>query len=282
MPKIAVHLHIYYGNQTDDLLRRLQNLSGYPYDLFVTIVEDNPDIKQEILSYKPDAQIWQIPNLGYDIGPFIDFLHHIDLDAYDYIVKIHTKRTVADTYCIFNKHRFNMATWREMLLDAVISKPAATNNPKLLEANEKIGMLGNSYLLTGEKSTYRNLGGDIAAKMAEIGLTMPQDIHFVAGTMFWVRAKLLKPFLFYHLADFKPSDKNIHDKTLAHLVERMFSLAVTAQGYRIKGVRYKSFTAMFWLAAIKRFLYQHKITHNNKQIIKICKIPVYYRKAKSV
>lgn len=280
MTKISVHLHLYYVDQLDDLLSRLQSLNGYSYDLYVTLIKDDDFIRNKILAFKPDAKIWQVPNLGYDVGPFIDFLHKIDLDNYDYIIKIHTKRTQDDKFCIFNGNRFNMKVWREMLLDAVVSSKAVENNLQILKQNDKIGMIGNDYLLTDEKFTYRNQEEEITAEMAKIGLEVPQDRHFIVGTMFWIRAKLLKPFLSYKIDDFAISDEKVHDKTLAHVLERMFGLAVTTQGYQIKGLHYKSFLPMFIRVALVRFLFQKKVTHKGNLIIKICKIPIYYRKEK--
>ena len=79
MPKIAVHLHLYYLEQLDDILQRLSYLDGCKYDLFVTMSELNPQAHKKILKFNPQATIWQTPNFGYDIGPFIDFLHKIKL-----------------------------------------------------------------------------------------------------------------------------------------------------------------------------------------------------------
>lgn len=273
-------MHLYYVDQLDDLLARLQSLNGYSYDLYVTLIDDEDFIRNKILAFKPDAKIWLVPNLGYDVGPFIDFLHKIDLDVYDYIIKIHTKRTQNDKFCIFNGKRFDMQVCREMLLDAVVSSKAVENNLQILEQNDKIGMIGNDYLLTDEKFTYRNQEEEITAEMTKNGLEVPQDRHFVAGTMFWVRAKLLKPFLSYKIEDFTISKKKVHDDTLAHVLERMFGLAVTTQGYQIKGLHYKSFLPMFIRVALVRFLFQKKVTHKGNLIIKICKIPIYYRKEK--
>ena len=278
MPKIAVHMHLFYTQQLNDLLSRLQNMDGTPYDLYVTICEDNDETIKKIRQIKPQAKIWQVPNLGYDVGPFIDFLHHINLDNYDYILKIHTKRTHSINYCYFNKRRFDVRTWREMLLDAIISKPAISEALNLLAKDSKIGMLGSSFVLTNEKKALHNLEKDIEAEMRKIGLETPDDKHFIAGTMFWVRSKLLKPFLAYNIHNFEPSSANTHDETLAHVLERMFGIAITAQGYKIKGICYKKFLFNRFMVNFQRFIFQKKVTHRGKTLIKICKIPVYCRK----
>ena len=106
LKKISVHLHLYYVDQLDDLLSRLQCLNGYSYDLYVTLINNDEFIRNKILVFKPDAYIWQVPNLGYDIGPFIDFFHKIDLDDYDYIIKVQTKRCDKGMFCLFNNSKF--------------------------------------------------------------------------------------------------------------------------------------------------------------------------------
>lgn len=276
MTKVAVHLHLYYLEQLDDILRRLSYLNGCDYDLFVTMSELNPQAQEKILKFNPQATLWQTPNLGYDVGPFIDFLHKIKLDDYDYILKIHTKRVSGD-YCLFKHKRFSVKTWRDMLLDGVLYSPQAVQkNLRVMADNPSIGMVGNDYVLTDEKECLLPLQ-TLAEEMQKIGLTMPEDLHFIAGTMFLVRAKLLQPFLKYQITDFTISDKDIHDNTLAHVLERLFCLAVTAQGCKIQGIKYKSYAWLFFLAELKRFLFQKKITRHGNLIIKICKIPVYIK-----
>ena len=53
------------------------------YFLYVTMNEDNEEIKKDILSFHPNSKIVKIENLGFDIGPFIYFLHDINLDEYN-------------------------------------------------------------------------------------------------------------------------------------------------------------------------------------------------------
>ena len=269
-------MHLYYLEQLDDILQRLSYLDVCKYDLFVTMSELNPQAHEKILKFNPQATIWQTKNFGYDIGPFIYFLHKIKLDNYDYVLKIHTKRMSGD-YCQFNHKRFSVKTWRNMLLDGVLCSPQAVkDNLQIMTKNPTVGMIGSDYILTDEKASLLPLP-TLSAEMQKIGLTMPKDLHFVAGTMFFVRAKLLRPFLKYKIEDFTISDKDIHDNTLAHVLERLFGLAVTAQGYKIQGVKYKSYELQITINTLKRFLFQKKMTRHGKLIIKICKIPVYVK-----
>ena len=171
MTKIAVHLHLYYLEQLDEILQRLSYLDGCKYDLFVTMSELNPQAHEKILKFNPHAIIWQTQNFGYDIGPFIDFLHKIKLDNYDYVLKIHTKRMSSD-YCQFNHKRFSVKTWRNMLLDGVLCSPQSVlDNLRIMAENPTVGMIGNDYILTDEKASLLPLP-TLSAEMQKTLLTL--------------------------------------------------------------------------------------------------------------
>ena len=102
MKKLAVHLHLYYKEQLPKIVKYLKNLDGVDYDLFVTMVEDDEQVKLKILAEFPNSKIWVVENRGYDIGPFIEFLHRIDLKDYEYVLKVHTKGTKSNNYTHLN------------------------------------------------------------------------------------------------------------------------------------------------------------------------------------
>lgn len=307
--KVAVHLHLYYLEQLPELLARLENLNrtGITWDLFVTMpaavcplsatgknaahlsaavispaVETNARFNRfdaaaaQIRAAFPAAVIWHPENRGYDVGPFIDFLHRISLDEYDYILKIHTKRRQHGEYCCFNGVRFYTAAWSKMLLDALLETPEIVRkNFALLENDTDIGMVGNGFCLTGEAGTYKMLEDSIKNEADKMHLPPIEDFSFIAGTMFIVRARLLQPFLRYSINDFEAADSQIRDYTLAHVLERLFGMSVTARGYKIYGVKYKEYYTERLVAGITRFLFQRKTTKGGKKILKICRLPVW-------
>lgn len=279
MPKLAVHLHLFYTAQLQDILNRLKNLKNTPYDLFVTMVIDDETTQNKIKKFKENAKIIIVPNLGYDIGPFIEFLHTINLDEYEYILKIQTKRETKLKYCKLNKSNINMTLWREIMFDSLLGSPEhVKKNFQLLESNPQIGMIGSQYIITNAPIAYKNIEKQAEVEMQKLGFSTPTNKTFVAGTMFLTKAALLKPFLAYKITDFTESQKQIHDNTLAHVLERTICWAVTAQGKNIIGTKNKNFWLQIKKASIKRFLFQKKRTKSGTQIIKICKIPVFYRK----
>lgn len=275
MKQLAVHLHIYYTEQLPNIIKYLKNLEDVDYDLFVTVIKEDKFLEKEIKSFNPNANIKVVENRGYDVGPFIDFLHTIDLDNYEYILKLHTKHLDNYDYGCFNGVRVNCTTWSKMLYDSLLStKDVVANNLSILTNEPDVGMIGSSFCTTDEKWTYQSIDKQIQKEAQKINLTI-KDKHFVAGTMFLTRAKLLKPFLAYKITDFISSSSTIKDYTLAHCLERLFGWSIYSQGHKIKGVKNKNYYLDRCIAPIMRTFIQKKITKSGKIIVKVCKMPIY-------
>ena len=97
--------------------------------------------------------------------------------------------------------------------------------------------------------------------------------------MFVARAKLLEKIKkYFSISDFAPTDVSVQDGTLAHIIERVLGCLIAVQGYEIKG-----FDKNWWvdyvpsMRQVARSFYSNDITRRNHHIIKVCKIPVYYK-----
>ena len=123
MKTLAVHLHIHYKEQLDEILLKLANLQGVDYDLLVTVTDYDEKIATRLKAFNPEVKIIQVENRGYDIGPFVEFLHHINLDDYQYILKLHTKAKHSQNYTHLNNMRFDNALWGKILWDALLATP---------------------------------------------------------------------------------------------------------------------------------------------------------------
>ena len=274
--KLAVHLHLYYIEQLDDILKKLHSLDGIDFDLFVTLVNENNDVCSRIIAEFPLVKVFVIENRGYDVGPFIEFLHKINLDDYEYVLKVHSKGKKSNNYTWINGRRFDNALWGEIMWDSMLgSKRQVLSNIGILENNNEIGGIGSIYCYSEDEALYNYLLDEINVSMRKIGLKPLDTFGFVAGCMFLCRAKLLKPLLVYGCEDFELTDGKVKDNTLAHVLERVLGAIVKAQGYKILAIKHGVFLCGFWGAIIKRFLYQKKVTRSGKTIIKVCKIPVY-------
>lgn len=287
--KIAVHLHLYYQDQLPEMLKLLTNLNqpGINWDLYVTLplTDSLTDaqakaISNRILSVFPNAKITHPENRGYDVGAFIDFLHHINLDEYDYVLKVHTKNQDKRNQTILNGNKLDNALWRKILLDTLLKTPKQIHkNLSLLNKQPQIGMLGAKYCLTNKKYAYQELLPEINAILSQMSLPPVKKVTFVAGTMFLCRASLLKPLRTLSIADFSPTDGSVRDKTLAHVIERAFGAIIEQQNYQLRGIPQNHYAIKFLIKRYMRFFYQKKHTKSGKTIIKICKLPVYSKRS---
>ncbi len=281
MKPTAVHLHLHYTERWPEIQKYLQHIEGHPYHLYVTLTQENESLAKEIQTFHPQSTVWPAENRGYDVGPFIDFLHKVDLSQYDLVLKIHTKsksglqKTWINGWCITKKR------WVNLLMDALLgSAEIWQRNVAAFKEDPKLGMLSSRYLITSEPECSEYLRPEVARVMAKMNLQMPEDITFAAGTMFLVRAPLLEKIkAAFGIDDFPGTDSSVQDGTPAHAFERVFGCVVVAQGYEIKG-----FDKNRWFETGVKFqrffnlFYSNNITSSNHQIIKVCKIPVYYKK----
>ena len=60
------------------------------------------------------AELMAVENWGYDVSPFLAFIGKVNLDLYDFLVKLHTKRNTPKVWCNF--HSYEGPEWRNELL----------------------------------------------------------------------------------------------------------------------------------------------------------------------
>ncbi len=281
--RIAVHLHLYYPDQLPSFLKSLRSLEPFNYDLYVTLVEANKDVVRCIQAFKSDATIWVVENRGYDVGPFIDFLNKIRFSNYSYILKLQTKglawrqKTKLNGNCFFTN-----VEWSRQLLDALLkNKKCVRKNISRFRRHEKVNMVGSYFCICSQPLHYEKLLPRINAILRTLKMVSVNKCSFVAGTMFMARAEIFKPLQGrYVIGDFEFSDGRIKDHTLAHAFERVFGILATRDGGLILGVGDCPQWRAKWKSIfdrIVRFCYQNKRTEK-KHIIKLLKMPVYYKR----
>jgi lipopolysaccharide biosynthesis protein len=279
LKKLAIHVHIYYKEQLKDILEYLKSLRYTSHDIFVTLVNYDKNVIDILHSFNPNIKIKLVENRGYDVGPFIDFLHSINLEEYEYIIKIHTKCQKKQSYTLLNSKRLDNKLWCKILWDSLLkSRQRVAENLRVLDDNPKVGLLGSSYCYTNSPVDYMHLLPQINNELQSMNLKPLERVPFIAGTMFLVRSNLLKPLKKYTIDDFAITNGKVKDGTLAHVFERLFSAIVIQQGYSIYQLKHDAYALRLIIPTIKRFFYQKKITNSGKLVIKICKIPVYSRK----
>jgi hypothetical protein len=272
--KIAVILHLYYTEQLPYFLEKLKSLEGQDYDLFITLVKDDAQIKNQIKAFNPTARIFVVENSGYDVWPFIFVINQINLADYSYIIKVHSKNiTPGHENPVLNGICVKRGHWQNCLVNALIkNQPTLVANIKRFKRDKKLGMLGSRIALVSHKDYYVELLGNIDFILSKLGIKQRQKIKFVAGTMFMARSDIFKILQNKFTAqDFVPTDKNIKCGTLAHGMERVFGIITREQGFKVCGVG----NFVFFLRKAAKYLFREHTSLRGNYRIKILGMPIY-------
>lgn len=233
----AVVIHLYYIEPLDLFQRKLALLRQGTYKVFVTIPRDDPGVKDMIKSRFPDSEIFVVPNRGRDVLPFLKIAKHLKQAGYTKILKIHSKKSI---------HRKDGDDWLSDIINELL--------PDDKEVREKIIQVLNmpTTSVVGPKEQYISLPVNFDANSAHIqkiigSLFGPKirkqvdikrdEYGFFAGTMFWARLDALDGILNrkYTISEFD-TEKGQIDGTLAHGLERVFTLYPELNGKKIYGV----------------------------------------------
>jgi len=218
--KLAVVIHAFYLDILEEIITELQGITNFKIKLFVTTPFQN---EQKARSLLDDSgltyHLLSLENRGRDVLPFIKIVKAVIEEGYEYLVKVHTKRS---------KHREDGDKWRDDLYSKLITSTAINNAMSIFQNQPRVGLIGpvghivpmNFYWGSNaehvEKLCYR-----LGYKLDDI-----RELNFVAGTMFFARIDALKPMMSLGLTD---DDFDIEagqvDGTFAHAIERIISVS---------------------------------------------------------
>ncbi len=270
--KMLVHIHIYYPEMWNELKHCLGIIKQkIECTAIVTMSTPNDELVADIKSYDCSINIKIVENRGYDVGPFIDILNNVDLDMYDYIVKLHTKRNIDTSPWYINGYDEGDYKWRQNLLSFCSCSENFHKTLQLLN-NEKTGMVSYYKLITRNAHPFTNVMSEV------LNMTQPSRSLYVSGTMFIVKSHIFKPLQHkFSINDFTQCDRK-EQNSLAHKFECIFGNIVYSAGYEIKSFdgKKQSFFHGF-LYKIKRFVYYRKSTPE-KTTVKILGFPLYSRR----
>jgi lipopolysaccharide biosynthesis protein len=238
--KLAVVVHAFYQEEWAYIQEGLKNLNKIDYDLFVTINEKDKSLLESIKKAHPNSHVIVVPNRGRDILPFIFLAGRLRDVGYEYILKLHTKKSY---------HRTDGNVWFEELVDNLLPPPSIIGQI-LEELQRGTAMIGPAehyvalaqYIGSNETSLLE-LVSEMHSKRAAAKLksTSYQGVGYFAGSMFWARLSTLGPLLDVCLLpeDFDAEWGQI-DGTLAHAVERIFGILPQLEASKILLISSKS------------------------------------------
>lgn len=279
--RALIHVHIYYEDMWNELARCVDNVC-IPYELFVTLSRETPALQQAISGRYPNAHIRVMPNRGYDVAPFIEILNRVNLDEYAYVIKLHSKRNMRVPCCLSNRMNVGGGKWRDALLGFIKTPRGFKAALSYMRRHRKVGAVAHrGLILKKHAQENKNFVADIDQFVSELGC-YASNYSFVAGTMFMMRAHLLKPLQNRWTADdFEEPEPDSYQ--LAHRIERLLGCCVYGAGYIIHDYRLRTGEhALRLFASIRHFFYHSKTTRSGRTLVKICKISVCWAKAQKM
>jgi glycosyltransferase involved in cell wall biosynthesis len=227
--RVALHLHVFYQDELPDIVERLKLNASIP-DLFISVPsEDTAAWTRDVLSdYRGSIVDLQVtPNRGRDISPLLTQFGPALIASYDIVGHLHTKksphllnRPFTEAWVTFLLENMVGGKLGGTMLDSVLSSMAS---------DATIGIVFPDDPHVASWTGNRKYAEDLAARM-KCG-ELPEQFNFPAGSMFWMRAAVLKRFVELELAwgDYEPEPLPV-DGTMIHAIERLFGVLPETMG----------------------------------------------------
>jgi GT2 family glycosyltransferase len=231
--RLAVVLHLFYPEYWSDFAKALAELPGHT-DVFITTPHDKLAwVRKVVANDLPSARVIGCHNRGRDLGPLIGLLDSVSLEDYDYILKLHTKRSP-------HLHPGRGDLWRRNLLSGLLPRGRVRELLDFFEQHPAVGMAAPSNWLASLQSTpgYDHNRPLLKQLGERLGFDPEAaDYRFAAGTMFWARGAVFRSLrtLGLKLDNFEVEAGQL-DGTLAHALERAMPLLAFEAGLDILGL----------------------------------------------
>ncbi len=237
---IVILYHIFYEDSCEFVCQELKATNMYTPIYLFNICSETPDkaaISQKLKQNFPNCFIIYSSNKGKDIGAklaLLQLLLDLDIKA-DYLLFLHDKKSL---------QALKSSTWKKDLLKIV----AENNVSKIIntfQQNQHCGIIATKEYILKEpfiNNSFEGINGNILNRLLKEYNIKIGPFDFVAGTMFWARAKpLLDFFKIYNPIAIRATleDGNVIDNfhgTITHSWERLLSWIITSNGYLIEGV----------------------------------------------
>jgi glycosyltransferase involved in cell wall biosynthesis len=222
--RTAVVLHIFYEDVSLDLLRSLAEVRG-TFDLFVTTpLTLNDAVTAALQAFPRKVTVVECENKGQDIAPFLSVIPRLIDCGYDLVCKLHTKRGVGELGEL----------WRRVACGAALGSRFAQVE-SLFGQEESLALVGAKDLyMSARAHMYGNLARvEEVVQSAFPDKTLPPDWGFFAGSVFWIRPKLLESLARAAVNGSFDSPEVQRDGQLAHAFERVIGLVPVLSGMSV-------------------------------------------------
>jgi lipopolysaccharide biosynthesis protein len=222
-------IHVWYPELLDELVAALRT-SGIDWRIVITTSREREQaVRERMAQLGLDAEIDVFENRGRDILPFLHVANRLLDEGVTTVLKLHGKRST---------HRQDGETWRRELLDKLLAPERACRIAAAFRDDATLGLVHAEGHLQPLDYYWGANQANVDYLTRRLGIAAPQVEHdsFIAGSMFWLRPAALRLLLDAHLevTEFEAEAGQL-DGTLAHAVERVFSLAASGGGFGTVG-----------------------------------------------
>lgn len=237
--RCALHVHAYYVDDLPQILSHLCANRARP-SIYASVIDTHAQafVEQALRTYDGPSTVRVVPNKGRDIGPFLTEFGAELIDGYDVIGHVHTKRS------LHMENKKITEDWVSFIFQNVLGGgKAGAMLDRILSAfsvNSELGLVFPSDPCIISWSENEQAAHELAPRL---GLSkLPNAFDFPVGTMFWMRAAALKPFVQLDLRwDDYPLEPVPNDGTMLHALERLFGVVPEIHGFQtavtyVKGV----------------------------------------------
>ena len=230
--KKLVILHLYYHELWENIKPYLINLKQISeFDLYVTTTAHNEKLFKEITGLF-NAVILTVDNAGADLYPFFYVINSINLDNYDIIYKIHSKRNVKQRRKIKGVN-CGLHYWRECMLNDILGSKNIEKRLQDFIDDKNLGASGYApYLITFSLSESSSLTYSDAVSCSN--LKKISSFKYYGGTIFMARAGLFKCLQHKFTIEDFVSDTNERFSEFTYFCEALLGYCIAAQGYDYK------------------------------------------------
>ena len=219
----AIIAHVYYPELLPEILACRALMPGRA-DLHITTTPDRAGSVRRALG-REDAAVHIAPNRGRDIAPFLGLLNSGALDAYDAVLKLHTKSS---------PHLLDGSLRRKLLFQTLCGERRAVSRTLALFADPATGMVGWGACFRATPRYWFANEARVRALGQRMGAGEAVWPGFFEGSMFWFRPAAFERLRALALTpeDFEPEAGQL-DGAMHHAIERCFTLAAWASGYEV-------------------------------------------------
>lgn len=229
---IGIFVHLFYEDLAAELADYLVRID-LPKTIYVsTNSEDKLRFIDEVFrrfGLASAAKFTVVPNVGYDIAPFL-FQFREKFSEHDIYLKLHGKKSA-------NERVEYGERWRDHLYEELIGDSRRVRAiVRTMLSRPELGILMAQHYYAAQ--SFINMGRNYSAMrrvLSEIGVDLwpNQPIDFPSGSMFWFRREALAELagLGFKWSDFDTGSFQ-RDGTLAHAIERCFLFFSAAAGKR--------------------------------------------------